>query len=121
VQRRTTKFFLKTITIILAVVIVVGYSYYRSKNFLEGPQINITSPKNNEATTTELISIIGKAKNINVITLDDRNIFTDKDGNFLEHLLLLPGYNVIKVNAKDKFGKTLEKIIEIVYNKAVVK
>ena len=55
------------------------------------------------------------AKNIKDISLNDRKIFIDEQGNFKEQLLLSYGYNVFKIKANDKFGRSVEKIVEIIY------
>jgi hypothetical protein len=39
------------------------------------------------------------------LILNGRAIFTDTGGNFSEDLLLAPGLNRIRLEAKDKFGK----------------
>src|ERR1035437_6663078 len=98
----------------LLVVIIVGYSLFQANKILSGPIINIYTPQNGATYNSTLIEIDGQAKNIAYINLDDRQMFTDKDGNFSEKLLLSPGYNVVKLNAWDKFGKQTEKKLELV-------
>jgi len=98
----------------LLALIIAGYSLFQAQKILAGPVIEITTPQNGATYNSTLIEINGKAKNIAYINLNDRKIFTDKDGNFSEVLLLSPGENVVKLDAWDKFGKQTEKKLELV-------
>ena len=62
-----------------------------------------------------LVTVAGTATNIARISLDDRQIFVDKQGNFSEKLLVPPGYTIIKLAAQDKFGRTTEKLVALNY------
>jgi hypothetical protein len=61
-----------------------------------------------------LIEIQGRARNIAYINLNGTQMFTDKNGYFDEKLLLSPGYNVVTLDATDKFGKKTEKKMELI-------
>jgi hypothetical protein len=96
---------------------VLGYAYLATKDFIAGPQITVISPTDGETATSSPIDIVGIAKNISSITLDDRKIFIDDEGNFKEKLLLYPGYNIISVKAEDRYKRTTEKTIRLVFIK----
>jgi Glucodextranase, domain B len=95
-------------------IIIVGYSAFQAQKLLSGPIIDVYNPQNGATYNQALIEIDGRARNIAYINLDDRPIFTDKDGYFKEKILLSPGYNVIKLDARDKFKKYTEKKLEII-------
>ena len=105
-------FTLSIVAVFLA--LLGGYAYFQSLNFLAGPTISIDTPKNGETFSNALVSVAGIAKNISFISLNDRPIFVDASGNFSEKTILMDGYNVIKLSAKDRFGKTVEKRLEVV-------
>jgi len=92
-----------------------GYSLFQARKIIEGPKISILSPTNGTIVRDSLVYIVGVAHNIKEISIDDRSIYVDEQGNFKEKLLLYPGYNIIKLKAKDKFGKEVEKYIQNVY------
>jgi hypothetical protein len=93
---------------------ILGYTIFQSQKIISGPVINILSPQNGSTLNEELILIEGMTKNISHINLNDRQIFTDKNGYFAEKFLLSPGYNVIKIDAEDKFNKKEQKILELI-------
>ena len=98
----------------LLALVIVGYSLFQADKILSGPVITVTTPQNDATYNSTLIEIDGRAKNIAYIDMDDRQMFTDKDGNFSEKLLLSPGYNVVKLDAWDKFGAKTEQKLELV-------
>lgn len=114
-SRKTAAFYLKTLIILLFIAIISGYALYRSEALRKGPQLTLDSPKDGELFSTSQAIISGTAKNIAFISLNDRQIFTDETGRFKEKLLLPYGYTILKIEAKDKFGKTVVKQVEVVY------
>lgn len=112
--RRAT-FYIRTAVVIIFALALAGYALYQTKSLREGPQLLITTPLNGSLATTSLLVISGTAKNISWITLNGRQIYVDEAGNFREQLLLSYGYNIITLSAKDKFGRTVSKKLELVY------
>lgn len=105
---------LATIFSILAVCIVLGYSYFALGDYIRGPQIELSTPENGFSTTTQKIDIVGKTIHANVLFINDASTTLDLKGNFSESLLLSPGYNIIKVKAEDRYRRFVQKDIEIV-------
>ncbi len=95
-------------------LIILGYTLFQAQKLLSGPIIDIYTPENGSTYNQTLIEVEGRARNISYLNLNDRPIFTDKDGYFKEKLLLSPGYNIIKLDARDKFKKYTEKKLEII-------
>ncbi len=104
----------KTILFITLGIIILAYSGFQAQKLIVGPQIIIDTPENGALYDSTLIEISGHVKNVSYLNLNDRKIFTDTNGAFKEKLLLSPGYNIIKLDAKDKFGKYTEKRLELV-------
>lgn len=119
-NRGRVKLYFKIFLASLFLSLILGYSFYQSRNLLIGPAIIVDEPKNGETVDQQLIKIAGVAKNIKKITLDDRPIYIDEAGAFSERLLLSEGYNTIKITAWDKFNKKTEKTIEVVYRQKAV-
>jgi hypothetical protein len=105
---------IKTTSVVLLGLIIVGYSLFQASTLLRGPVIDIYTPQNNATYDTTLIQIQGRARNIAYIRLNGTKMFTDKDGYFDEKILLSPGYNVVTLIASDKFGKHTEKKLELI-------
>lgn len=95
------------------VVIIVGYSSFVLYGYMRGPRIIISSPESGFSTTTPLINIVGRVVHANAITINDAESPSDLNGNFQSRLLLADGYNIMKVTAKDRYGRVAEKTIEM--------
>src|SRR4051812_33151329 len=103
------KLLVRILVISFFVETFIGYSIFQAHKIISGPQIALASPQNGETTHKSDVDISGIAKNISFISLNDRPIYIDESGNFTEKLLLYPGYNIIKLQARDKFGASVEK------------
>ncbi|MFH1455127.1 MAG: hypothetical protein ABIF22_02300 [bacterium] len=114
-DRHATKKFLKVIIFSIIILCLFGYTAYETQKIIFGPKIEVSSPKNGSLISNSLTEVSGIAKNIKDISLNDRKIFVDEQGNFNEQLLLSYGYNSIVIKATDKFGRNTEKIIEVIY------
>lgn len=115
-MRYTPKFIIKTSAIALVCGFITGYSFFQAQNLVNGPVVSLTKPITE--STADITKIEGMAKNVASLTFNGRQIFTDKNGKWSETFVLSDGYNIIKVAAKDKFGRSTEKTVELVYVKA---
>jgi hypothetical protein len=99
--------------IALAILVVLGYGLFEARKLLEGPQIEITSPRDGSATSSSLVLIEGTAQNIAFLTINDAPAFTDQTGKFVETISPPPGYTVITLAAVDRFGRRASKSVTI--------
>ena len=104
--RSKSAFILKVTGFTILVVIVVGYTLFRSIPYIQGPQIRITSPQDGSTIATSTIRITGQAARINSLFINGSPISIDKDGNFAETLIVFKGANIITVDAVDRFKRT---------------
>ena len=113
-MQTTAKKVLTVTATAMLTVIVFGYAYFRMEDFLEGPILSISAPKNGEMFGSALISVTGTSKNLSYLNMNGRKIFTDKTGNWDEKLLLQPGLNIIETRATDRFGRETKKLLNVV-------
>jgi len=106
---------IKKIVIILVMVIIVGYSFYQTKNMIYGPVLVISYPSSGMTMKDSLVEVRGFVKNASYITMNDNQFFVDEEGNFKEKILLSDGYNVIELSIKDKFEREKTEILELMY------
>lgn len=104
---------IKYALILAAVALVIGYSYFTLNDFVRGPRIVISSPESGFSTTTPVITIAGRAIHVNNLAINGDPTPFDLEGNFHRRLILAPGYNIMKVTAKDRYERTVEKEVEI--------
>lgn len=109
------KLILKSVFITIAIVFVVGYAIFEFRWFIQGPIISIKEPVDGESFDENPIKISGEAKNISHLTLNDWPISISNKGAFEEKFLLSPGYNVLKLESQDKFGRKKTLFWEVFY------
>src|SRR3989344_4709181 len=79
------------------------YIHRQSREFLKGPTIVLDAIPSGPRTES-FFTLGGHASNVAFLSLNDSQIYTDEKGVFREKLLLMPGYNILQIKAKDKFG-----------------
>lgn len=117
-MKRSYILIIRIALIAIVTLIILGYGLFQARDFIKGPDIFISTPQNGDEISKPVILVAGGTININNISLNDRPIFIDKLGNFSEKLQLSVGYNIIKLVAQDKFGRTKIKLIELTYTPA---
>jgi hypothetical protein len=99
-----------------ALFLAIGlFSYYKMDFLWKGVQITASIDRDD---TSPLIEIKGNAKNATYLSLNGREIFINKEGEFSEKVALLPGLSVVTIDAQDKFGKSAEKKFEVMYEES---
>ncbi len=99
--------------IIVCAVAFGAYVLFQARFLLAGPQIFVHRlPSEQEQ---RLVTIEGQARNIARMTLNGRQIYTDKDGNFKEALVLENGYTIATLEAEDRYGRQTSLTESYVY------
>ena len=114
-DRRKVKRLAKILLYALVGAVIGGYSLYRAQAIASGPDIAVSFPANGALLGESLVEIKGTAKNISFLNLNGAKIFTDEAGAFSEKILLSYGYNVITLEAEDRFGRTTEETLQVIY------
>ncbi len=114
-DRRKVKQLVKIWVAIGAMSLIIGYGAFRAKDFVRGPELAVLSPFDGQLVRSSVVEIEGTAQNISFLTLNDGKIFTDESGKFKERILLSRGYNVMTVEAKDRFGRKVTKTLQLIY------
>ncbi len=104
---------IRVIAVIVFFILFILYGAFETIKLFLGPSLVIDSPKNLETVNDPHITLKGTVKRVSYITVNDRQIFADISGNFEDKLLLLPGYNIIEVAVRDRFGKEKDQTLKI--------
>jgi hypothetical protein len=110
IKEKNIKWWIGVISFMILFLGIGTFAFLKMEFIWKGVEVQAQIQKDE----TSLAKIKGNAKNATYITLNGREIFIDKNGEFEEVIALLPGFSVIKIDAKDKFGNFDEKKFEIV-------
>jgi hypothetical protein len=112
IKDKNIKWWIGVISFTILFFVIGTFAFLKMEFIWKGVEVKAEIQKDE----TSLAKIKGNAKNATYITLNGREIFIDKNGEFEEFVAILPGFSVIKIDAKDKFGNSDEKKFEIVRN-----
>lgn len=107
------------ILIAIGILFILGYGVFNSRFLIKGPELSIEGLEDSSDiihAQTRDFNLQGNATHSAYISLNNRPILIDENGNFNEKLLLSNGVSVIDIYAKDKFGKEVRKKIDVVYS-----
>jgi len=110
----------KKISSIFFIIFLIAIVWYFSREitFLTAaPDLEINSPFTDLIVSEESFEVIGKTDPTAFLTINDKKIFIEKDGNFNNLINLVAGVNLIKIKAENRFGKTNEIIRRIIYER----
>lgn len=94
-------------------ILVVVYAFFEAQGILFGPTISTYS--NVIEVHDPFITINGQAERISSLSMNGEEIQVTESGAFEEPYLLAEGSNRIVLDAKDKYGRRTQKVIEVVY------
>ena len=95
--------------IIAALVLIAGYGLFEARRIIAGPELAIDSPIDGSATSTSLVTVSGRVKNISFLTINGHAASADEQGRFVYRYSPPVGYTVATVSATDRFGRRTEK------------
>lgn len=95
--------------------LIAGYALWGTKDLILGVRIKDVVIQESEPG---ILDISGNARNAVNIVLNGREISIDKEGRWRETIALLPGYNLIEIQAEDKFGNRDEKNYQLTHSPA---
>lgn len=105
------------LSVLLGVLIVgfFGYLYYQYRSYSGAPMLEIYSPANSIAVTSDLLDVTGKTDRDSVLLINNQRVILAQDGTFATSIRLKPGLNTLSFLAVNKLGRETEEIRTIIY------
>lgn len=97
--------------------LLISYVLFQARFLIVGPQIALMDEPNIQQNDRRIF-LEGTAYNISRLWLNDRQIFTDAQGNFREALILENGYTISTLRAEDRYGRSTILTRSYVYTPA---
>lgn len=91
---------------IVAIALVFGYFWHQLSYLINPPSIRIVHPVSDFATNKSSIEISGQTEPDTYLTVNGKELYVDNKGYFRGIVSLESGLNLLKIEAKDRFGKT---------------
>ena len=104
---------LTRIILVTFFVLLVGYTFYEIRGLMWGPVIEIENRV--LEVSDRFIAIEGFARRIATLSMNGKIIPVTEEGAFSEGYVLTPGYNRVVLEARDRYGNSTERSIELVF------
>ncbi|OGG57885.1 hypothetical protein A2853_03050 [Candidatus Kaiserbacteria bacterium RIFCSPHIGHO2_01_FULL_55_17] len=101
------------IVLVVFFVLVIGYAYFEIRGLLWGPVIEIETSL--VEVSEPFVTVEGYARRIATLSMNGKIIPVTEEGAFSEGYVLAPGYNRIVLEARDRYGNTTERSIEMMF------
>ncbi len=106
--------------LVLVLCLLLGYAVFQARFILAGPQITFAGEMSS-VQQERVINLEGTTANIVSLSLNGREIYTDKQGHFKEALILENGYTIATLEAHDRYGRSHEVSRAFVYTPALTR
>ncbi len=104
---------MKKYIVIAFFALLIAYALFQGRYLILGPKVVIESPIHDGLVDEGVLEVVGEARNVAYLSLDDRQIYTDTNGRFEEKLIAHKGINIIRLEAKDRFGRKKEVLVRV--------
>lgn len=94
------------VTVIIAVLSLIGYNV---RDAVFGTPLQVEAAKNGATLHDTFISLSGVARQARELLINGRSVALDRSGHFTDAIILSPGYNIVEIALKDRFGKVETK------------
>ena len=99
----------------LVAVALVGYSLFVATPYLLGPRLTVIEPTDGSSVSGVTVPIVGTTDRVSYLLIDDLPVPILEDGTFRVERAYPPGYTVLVVRARDRFGREVLETIHFLH------
>jgi len=107
--------FLRNGLVFLVALSGLVYLFSIAHNIIEAPELTIVSPVDDFVTVEWDVNIIGRTEKESKVFINDKEVFTEVNGDFNQIVDLKKGMNIFEISAKKKYSKK-----QVIYRKILV-
>ena len=93
---------------------------FRLVDFFQQPKLELENITDTMIVKVKEFKIRGKIDPQNNLTLNNEEVYPDKDGYFLKDILLQPGFNTLTFRIKKFLGKEFTAEKQVFYEETVI-
>jgi len=109
----------KAIYATIALLFFAGYMSFRLADFFQQPKLDLENITETMTVKTKELKIKGKINPKNNLTLNNEEVYADKDGNFEKDILLQTGFNTLTFKIKKFLGKEFTVTKQVFYEEEI--
>lgn len=96
------------------VIVTVSYITWQVLSINKTPRLEILEPRNQQIVKGTSVMVKGKTDPGTMVTINDENVFVDREGNFNTQLGLSPGSKELVFVAKNRFDNSVTKTLTVI-------
>jgi len=104
---------IRKIILVLVVAAILFFLIIKVEQIFSPPILNISYPTDGLIVTERQITLIGQSESEVELVINNKEIFVDSDGSFETVIDLQKGLNLIKIRAKKRYSRIMEKEIRL--------
>lgn len=113
-KRQSKKVSVTAALLALAVIGILCFVFSNMRDMLLGTPLSVATATDGTTLSDGFLPITGNARHARSVSINGRNVSIDRDGKFVDGVLLSPGYNVVEIASRDQFGKEERKTYHLV-------
>ena len=103
-----------TVALTLLGGLLLVFIGYNTRDVIIGAPLSVKVVKSGSTVAASYLPIEGNARHAKELHINGRQVSIDTEGNFSDGIVLSPGYNIVTISQKDRFGNEKEKIMKVV-------
>lgn len=104
---------LRKIFIVLGIVAILIFLIIKVEQIFAPPLLNILTPADGSIVNDRQVTLVGKSESEVELIINNKEIFVDDNGNFETIIDLQKGLNLIKISAKKRYSRIMEREIRL--------
>jgi hypothetical protein len=101
--KKSFKSLVRTGLIILLFLFIIIYARSRTSFLSQGVSLSVENLEDGQKFSSRVLNLEGTAKRAVMLTINNREVLIDENGDFKDTLILYPGLNILTIEARDKF------------------
>jgi cytoskeletal protein RodZ len=102
---------------VLVLTFVGGFLFLQIRSYIFSPVLTIKTPKDNTIVKDFSVIVAGNTIADAQLSINNQLVSVDLEGNFTYKLKLLPGENIIKIKALNRWGKQTQVLRRVLVDK----
>lgn len=104
---------IRKLVVVSLIAGIVFFLVVKVEQIFSPPALDITYPYDGLIVEGRQIDLVGKSESEVELIVNNKEIFVDSGGNFETPIDLQKGLNLIKISAKKRYSRTIEKEIRL--------
>lgn len=94
-------------------VVILAYALFATRTLLSGPSLTLITPRDN-LTYSGALLIEGRTARVSYLSVNGSPVPLAEDGSFALERAYPPGYTVLEVRARDRFGREVVRTVPFI-------